>query len=153
MQGLRGKIGEQLFTGKWRFTPISLEGIWIPTPQNTRVHRLQSSPRCNTETLFVLTCRVKNGQKKPMEMFLTSHHPLNTALTDDQEHSYAPLDYDAHNETGPYGGPVLLPGAAAEFAVIFSAPKGTTPKDVIFTIASGDDWGKGGTDVRISVQK
>ena len=157
VQGLRGKIGDQLFTGMWRFTPISLEQMDSYTTKFDG-ERTKITPRNDGETLFVLSCRIKNGQKEPREMVFTQRKCGNTALADDQEHSYAPIAYDAHNETGPYGGPKMLPGSAAEFAVIFSAPKGTQPKDIIFTIISDKDLheekpGKLGTDLRISATK
>lgn len=154
--GLHGKLGDQLFTGRWRFTPISLDQM------DSYTNRYEGdgamvTPRNAGETLFVLSCRIKNGMKDSAEMVFTQRTCGHTALTDDQEHSYAPYAYDAHNETGPYGGPKMLPGSAAEFAVIFSVPKGTNPKDVIFTIISDVDLheekpGKLGTDVRISVK-
>jgi hypothetical protein len=152
--GLRGKIGDQLFTGKWRFTANSIDQMDSYTTKYAGSQET-ISPRNAQETLFVLNCRIKNGQKEPMEMVFTQNKCGNTALTDDQEHSFAPISYDAHNETGPYGGPKMLPGSAAEFAVIFSAPKGTKPKDVIFTIISGKDLqdSKPGVDLRISLRQ
>lgn len=157
VQGLRGKIGDTLFTGRWRFTPVSLEQMDSYTTKYDG-ERSKITPRNDGETLFVLNCRIKNGEKEVREMVFTQRTCGKTALADDQAHSYAPMAYDAHNETGPYGGPKMLPGSAAEFAVIFSVPKGTQPKDILFTIISDRDLheekpGKLGTDLRISVTK
>jgi hypothetical protein len=154
VSGLRGKIGDTLFTGKWKLMPLSLQQVDTYT---TKYEGDQETykPRNDGETLYVLTCRIKNAQTSPMEMVFTQRSCGNTALADDQEHSFGPFGFDAHNETGPYGGPKMLPGSAAEFAVIFSAPKGTVPKDVILSVISGDDLlhtGKG-TDFRISVKQ
>lgn len=157
VNGLRGKLGDQIFTGKWRFTPVSLDQRDSYTTKYD-VSRETINPRNNGETLFILSCRIKNGQKETMEMVFTQRKCGHTALTDDQEHSYAPIAYDAHNETGPYGGPKMLPGSASEFAIIFSVPIGTNPKDILFTIISGKDLGeekpdKLGTDLRVSVKQ
>ena len=149
---MRGKLGEQLFTGKWRFTAISIDKLDSYKAKYDDSHQTYT-PRNNQETLFVVNCRIKNAQKEPMEMVFTYHRCGNTSLTDSQEHSYAPMDFDAHDETGPYGGPKMLPGSAAEFSVIFSVPIGTMPKDLVFTIISGKDLAdnKPLPDLRISL--
>jgi hypothetical protein len=150
VKGQQGKIGELIFTGKWRFMPVRLDQMDSYTEKYTGDGKTVT-PRANGETLFVLSCHLKNGQKDSREMIMSCLHCGHTALTDDQEHGYPPCSYDVHNETGAYGGPRLLPGAAADFAVIFSAPKGTNPKDLIFTIMCGNDFPTG-TDVRISAK-
>lgn len=151
--GLQGKLGETIFTGKWRFTAISIEQMDSYAAKHG--DPTTYTPKSPSETLFVVQCRIKNAQKDTKEMVFTVHQKGSTALTDDMEHSFAPIDFDAHDETGPYGGPKMLPGSAAEFAVIFSAPKGTMPKDLVFSIISGDDLhtnGKPGIDLRISLK-
>lgn len=62
--------------------------------------------------------------------------PRNTALTDDAGHSYVPLDYDARQQsdkTQSYEGAPLLPGAQADFALVFNVPKGMKPDALVFT--------------------
>ncbi len=163
ISGTRGKLGETLFTGKWKFTPVSLEQMDSYTNKFAGDNAVQT-PRNAGETLFVLTCQLKNAQKEVVEVIFNSNinglhgSATHTALADDQAHSYLTYAVDAHNETGAFGGPKMLPGSASEFAVIFSVPKGTVPKDVIFTILSGKDAleAKGGdvkgVDLRISVK-
>jgi hypothetical protein len=158
VSGLRGKIGDTLFTGKWKLMPLSFEQMDSYTTKYEGDQE-KYAPRTDGETLFVLTCRLKNAQTTPVEMVMTTHSSGNTAFADQQEHSFAPIGFDAHNETGPYGGPKMLPGSASEFAVIFSAPKNTAAKDVILSIISGKDLSDAkqgvspGIDFRISVQK
>jgi len=158
VKGLRGKLGDQFQTTMWRFTPVSLNEMDTYTTKfNGDMETI--NPRSKGETLFVMNCRIKNGQNEVREMVFTQRKCGNTALADTQEHSYAPMAYDAHNETGPYGGPKMLPGSAAEFAVIFSVPKGTQPKDILFAIISDKDLAEEkagkplGTELRISAQK
>lgn len=155
--GLKGKLGDTIFTGKWKFTVVSIEQM---DSYKTKYEDSQESytPRTDQETLYVVNCRIKNAQTEVMEMVMSQRHCGKTAIADNMEHSFAPMAYDAHNETGPFGGPKMLPGSAAEFSVIFSAPKGTVPNDLLFTIVSGKDLseekpGKLGTDLRISLKQ
>lgn len=154
IQGRASKLGELVFTGRWRFTPVSLEEVDSYTEKYTgEGHTI--TPSTKGDTLFVLNVRLKNAQNDKIDIICGTLHAGNTALTDDKEHGFPPIDYDVRNETGAYGGPRLLPGAAAEYAVIFSVPKGTKPQSIIFTITSNVDVGLGGkgpTDLRISVQ-
>jgi hypothetical protein len=153
VEGWHGVVGgPEIFTGKWRFWARSIQQM-DSYPLKYRGEAGQMVPTNAGETLFVVDCRIKNATNVNQEMILTVHRAGHDALTDDQEHSFQPIDFDAHNENGPYGGPTLLPGAAGEFAVVFSAPKGTNPKDFVFSILSSPADTEKGTDLRISVQK
>lgn len=83
-------------------------------------------------------------------------------LTDDQEHSFAPVNwhgnafggYDAHRDEGTPDGAYVLLDAAIDFALVFIFPPGTKPKDLVFSILKyGDrsDATTKGTDVRVSL--
>jgi len=151
VEGTHGKIGESIFTGKWRFQVNSVQQMNEYTEKYTgRSEKI--TPKSAADTLVVVDCRIKNGLKAKQELILTVNADGRTALTDDQEHSFEPYRFDAHNETGAYGGPVLLPGAAGEFALIFSVPQGATLKDLVFTILSGPADPVKGADLRISLQ-
>jgi len=154
VKGRPGKIGEMMFTGRWRFTPVSLEQVDSYTEKYTGDGKT-ISPGNKNETLYVLNCRLKNAQKDTVDIICGTLHAGHTALTDDKEHGYPPLSYDVHNETGAYGGPRLLPGSATEFAIIFSVPKGSNLQSVIVTLTSNVDVGLGGKgpmDLRISAK-
>ena len=134
--------------------------LWARSVQKVDTYTLKYStdhdkltPRNAGESLFVVDCRIKNGTSDKQEMIFTVHSDGHSALTDDQEHSFQPMAFDAHNENGPYGGPTLLPGAAGEFAVIFSAPSDINLKDFIFTILAAPADTSKGTDLRISIPK
>jgi hypothetical protein len=154
VEGLHGAIGDakEIFTGKWRFWARSIEKVDSYTLKYSTEHE-KITPRNAGEVLYVIDCRIKNGTSEKQAMILRNNMGGHDALTDDMEHSFEPFAFDAHNENGAFGGPTLLPGAAGEFAVIFSAPAGTNPKDFVFTIqAAPGDVGKG-TDLRIAIPK
>ncbi len=153
VQGLTGTVGDkEIFTGKWRFWAKSVQQIDSYTLKYSADHDT-IVPRVAGDTLVVVDCRIKNGQSTNQEMIMTTRQEGHDALTDDMEHSYQPIAFDAHNENGPYGGPTLLPGAAGEFAVIFSVPKGIKLKDFVFTVFAQPGDNNKGTDLRISIPK
>lgn len=154
----QGKIGDELFTGKWRFRVVSIEEAGDEYKE--RYYQLQRTikPRGATETLLVVNCRLKNGTSKTLTPVLTERIPGNTALAAEEDHSYPPLDYDAVQESDKimsYAASALLPGAATDFALVFSVPKGTTPKALVFSTLAypGDVGKKETTDVRVSLVK
>jgi hypothetical protein len=60
---------------------------------------------------------------------------MDTAVTDTNGSAYPPVDFDLVGGGG-YGPPTMLPGAASKFAAIFDVPKGTTLKDLVFSLAT-----------------
>lgn len=153
VDGLHGTIaGPEVFTGKWRFWARSIQQVDSYTAKYSSDHET-FAPRNPGDTLYVVDCKIKNAQTKNQEMIMTQRQAGHTALTDDMEHSYQPLGYDAHNENGPYGGPTLLPGAAGEYAVVFSAPKGINLSSFVVTIFSQPGDNDKGTDLRITIPK
>ena len=150
VRGTRGKIGQVLFNGKWRFSVLSIERAasydsqFLPEKRNF-------TPNGDTEELVIVRCRMKNGQKATQAPMLSPIHPRHTALTNNQEESFAPIDYDkrgSHTDEGP----TMLPGSQTEFAILFSVPKGTMLKDLVFSVENVyEESPDGGTDVRISL--
>jgi hypothetical protein len=150
----QGKIGQELFTGKFRFQVVSVEEAGDRYAERYYQAQRTIRPGGAKEKLLVLNCRLKNGTTKTVSPVLTEREPGNTALADTEEHSYAPLDYDARqeiNKTQSYAAAALLPGAATEFALVFSVPQGITPKALVFSIMMyPDDIGKNKfTNVRV----
>jgi len=157
VQGARqGKIGSELFTGKWRF---QVTGVQQAESYVERYYQEKRTikPRNPGETLIIVTCRLKNGLTKTQSPLVTERMPANTALADDLGQSYSPLDYDARQQSdkiGSYEGAPLLPGAGMDLALLFSVPAGTKAKALVFTLSTyPDDVGATvhGTDVRISL--
>ena len=155
---VQGKIGDQLFDGKWRFKVTGADttssyALKTPgEPYDSSTTNYNSATRVVTptagNTLVVVRCVVANGQKTKQRLWISALDS-NTALTDDQGHSYPPAVYDiagAPIQTDP-----LLPGARIEFPVIFSVPEGTVLKDLVFTLHNNDSSTKG-DEVRVSLK-
>jgi hypothetical protein len=131
----QGKIGDWLFTGQWRFQVVGVKEVAEYTERYYQQEKT-IKPKGPKEVLIVIDCRIKNGIKEQQSPVLTERMPRNTALADDAGHSYVPLDYDARqkiNKTQSYEAEPLLPGAASDFALVFSVPKGTKLKALVFT--------------------
>jgi len=150
VHGTRGKIGQMLFTGKWRFEVLGVDRAaaydskFLPDARNF-------TPAGDTEELVIVRCRLKNGQKTAQKAMLSPIHPHNIALTDNEGQSYAPTDFDKRGGSTDEG-PNLLPGAQTDFAVLFSVPKGAALKDLVFSLQNAyEDTPDGGTDVRIAL--
>ena len=150
VRGTRGRIGQMFFNGKWRFEVLGVDHADAYDSKflaDTQTFK----PAGNTEELVVVRCRLKNGQKTAQMAMLSRVHPHNIALTDDQGQSYAPTDFDKRGGSLDEG-PHLLPGAQTDFAVLFSVPKGTALKDLVFSLQTAyADFPDGGTDVRVSL--
>jgi hypothetical protein len=159
-----GKIGDELFTGEFRFKVLQVREVSQYTTHYSQDQQTVTPAGAN-DTLFVVDCRIKNGTKQRQELVSSTNDLFgnpNTALADDQEHSYRPLSlssgafngYDVHaDETAPTG-TYLLPGAAIDFALVFSVPKGTHPKDLVYSILKYGDRSEAkqkAVDVRVSL--
>lgn len=157
VEGARqGKIGDVLFTGKWRFSVLGIE----------RVDRYQEqfyqgkktlTPQGAGENLLIVRCRIANGMKEAKSPILSERMSGKTALAGDQGQSFGPLDYDARQASDKwqdYAAAALLPGAGMEFTLVFSVPTATDPKSLVFTMLTyPDDVGGKGTDVRIELRQ
>jgi hypothetical protein len=150
VRGTQGKIGQVLFNGKWRFSVLSVARAASYDSQFL-ADKHTFVPAGDTEELVIVRCRMKNGQKDTQMAMLSQVHPHHTGLADNQGQSYAPMDYDKRGGSSDEG-PKLLPGAQTEFAILFSVPKGTVLKDLVFSIQNAyEDTPEGGTDVRITL--
>jgi len=128
VEGEHGKVGDMLFNGYWRFQVKGVERMDHYNWQYSGNSGSNKPANANDE-LVVLTCLIKNGHKDAEQPILQASgtSAQKTALADDQGQSYQPLDFDVRPG-------YLTPGAGKTFAVIFSVPKGTHLKDLIFTL-------------------
>ena len=148
-----------MFTGKWRFSVTDV-GRAATYKQRLRTGYRKEVAAGEGSELLLVTCRVRNGTKTKDTLVLEKGWDgMNTALTDAESHSYEPLIYDARfNESAPDGAS-FLPGAAIDFVIVFDVPKGTQPKDLVFTAMRYDDRAKFDqpkrppTDIRYSLVK
>ncbi len=157
VEGMRGKVGDVLFDGKWRFQVLDVRTMdSYPMKNNaTNDYGVYNStadlsdgtfrPKAGN-SLIVIQCRLKNGVKQNQSLW--RYNPdTHTALTDDQGQSYPPIAYDIPSG-GSFGSKDLLPGAALDFAVLFTVPEGTHLKDLVFTLRTLSDKGD---EVRVSL--
>ena len=159
VSGLEGKIGDQLFDGKWRFKvtkvetassyALKTEGEPYDAGAATRYNSATRTLTPNTgSTLIVIHCTAANGQKTKQTLWI-ANSGSNTALTDDDGHSYPPAVHDFNG--APIQSPSILPGAKIDFPIVFSVPEGAVLKDLVFTLRNNDSSSKG-DEVRVSLK-
>ena len=161
LQGVtQGKVGDVLFDGHWRFqvqsvtTPAAYTMKTAGEPYDShdlstfdRPNRVIKATRGNS--LVVLQCRATNGVNGNRTLWTAiSDDHIHTALTDTDGSSYPPIAYDF--DGGPIQSKSLVPGAALNFAVLFSMPESAHIKDLIFSLKNnqGDDKAR---DVRVAL--
>ena len=153
---VRGKVGDTLFDGKWRFRVADVqqantyalrrEGGIDHGKAGDKVQSDGKTFRAAPGYTFVLVnCHVKNGQKTT-EAFGSSYGE-HTALADTEGSSYRPVGWD--QEGGMFSTKPLLPGAGQDLTAIFLVPEGSKLKDLVFTLTNTTD--RNPTDVRISL--
>ena len=150
-----GKLGEEVFTGQWKFTVIEAKRVAEAIPEyleDQPWNRRTAGPGMD---IVVLKCRVKNGTSAKNTIVLDKWDGNNTTLTDMDENAYVPTQhgYDAKlNEHFPDGA-TFLPGGAINFNLRFEVPKTAKLKDLVFTVIRYDDRSnvktKVPTDIRI----
>jgi hypothetical protein len=150
----QGKLSEELSTVQWTFR---VRNVWETDEYAERYYQAQRliHPQGGNDTLIVIDARLQNRLQRTQSPVLTERQPGNTGLIDDARHSYQPIDYDARqsmDKIQSYEAAPLLPGAGADFALVFSVPRGTKPELLRFTLKDYDNF-SGGTDVQISLKK
>ena len=157
----QGKIGDVLFDGRWRFQVL---GVETPDAYTMKTPSVEPSSHPRDIIVFdraagvlrpkpgyklvLVRCRMTNGQKTGQTFWL-GHNDVNNALADAQGESHAPVGYDL--EGAPIQSRSLLPGAKADFPILFSVPQGTELKDLVFTLKN-NDFSQKGNDVRVSLK-
>jgi len=152
---LKGNIGEDLFSGRWGFKVVSVErGSVYKSRYTNQFNREEQYEANNGEEIVSIQCRIKNGTKvKTSFAFSTRDYGENTALTDQDAQSFAPIGYDVFADEPAPLGKAILPAASANFAIVFSVPKGTVLKDLVFTAVRYDERGDNkGTDFRVALK-
>ena len=145
VQGLRGKVGEELFNGKYRFTVVKVTRAASYTPQFVKLG-YEITPVSAAGEIVAVHCRLKNGTKEPVTFDITMGK--NTALTDEKEQSYAAFNGASIDMVSR--APKVLPGAAVDFALTFEVPKDAVLKDLVFTV--NDLTAKDSPDFRVSLK-
>lgn len=128
VSGSNTKVGQMYFDGRWRFIVNQASRASEYVFKYATFERTVK-PSAPNDELIVLNCTIKNGHQSAEEPILTVNGlgSQKTALTDEQGQSYPPIEFDVR-------GGNLAPGAAKNFTVVFSVPKGTKLHDMIFTL-------------------
>lgn len=145
VQGLRGKIGEELFNGKYRFTVKEVVRTSLYKPRYANLG-FDLYPVSDSNEVVAVICKLKNGTKEAVTFELTQGK--NTGLTDEKEQSYG--NYMGASVDMVSRAPRVLPGAAVEFALTFEVPKTAVLKDLVFSV--NDLTVKETPDFRVSLK-
>ncbi|MBS1716812.1 MAG: hypothetical protein JSS72_03670 [Armatimonadetes bacterium] len=149
-----GKIGDDLFTGDWRFKVLSVQEAGQYNHVFGDAERVE--PKGPGNKLVIVRCQLRNGHRVPEDMHFTNSFASNShsALTDTDSHTYPIYDYDVHYTHYKWAAEVL-PGATIDFALVFEVPGSAKPRDLVYSIFRYDDRGdsKKTTDVRIALHK
>ncbi len=151
VKGTKGAIGQMVMTGKWSFEVVEVTRSASAESQYSPEHQtfMPSGPN---EELVIIHCKLKNASKVALKPMLSVVHPHNIALADDQGQSHPLMAFDKR-VANPDEGPNMLPGSLTDFNAIFSVPKDTKLKDLVFSLqVAYDDYPDGGVDVRISLK-
>lgn len=163
VEGLHGKVGQMLFTGRWRFQVQEFQTsdsytLKVPTSEQdyAKYHDVADYDSA-THTFkpkegyaFVaVKALVKNAQTSTQQLGCYLGDPK-TAVTDNKANSYPPIAYDMLSK-GAWVTKPLLPGSGEELTVLFAVPKGTELKDLVFSLNNWSD--NKGKDVRVSLTK
>jgi hypothetical protein len=159
VEGLRGKVGDTLFDGKWRLKVMDVQHVKSYTLRRAggidpgavggkvEFDADGKTFRANEGSEFVIVnARVTNGQKSTQGF--GSYYGEHTALADTQGSSYRPIGWD--QEGGMFTTKSLLPGAGQDVTAIFLVPEGTPLKDLVFTLTNISD--REPHDVRVTLQ-
>ena len=159
--GLRGKVGDVLFDGKWRFQVVSLDKVdsYLMKNKSTIDYAVYNSvadfdndtrvftPK-NGRQLIAIKCRVTNGRNANAALWIYNND-THTAIADTSGESHPPIVYDMEEST-PYQSKPLLPGAKTDFTALFAVPEGTQLKDLVFTLRTITNADKG-NDARVAL--
>jgi hypothetical protein len=136
--GTTGKAGDDLFDGKTRLRVLSVRETDSYTEKFNQEPRTYQ-PADAGDKLVVVTCLLKNGTSKKRAYATAHFEPNNTALADQDGRAYPPIGYDMRLDGGRFAGafasPEVLPSAALDVALVFSVPKDTRIKDLIFSVS------------------
>ena len=125
VQGLNGKVGDQLSCGAFLFKVTDALETDSYDFERSQHHE---APFRDTDKLVVVKFHVKNAT--PAIQSLDTAGGTLTALTDDKDHNFKSGNLDGVRA------PDMLPGSAVDFALIFYVPKDTSLGDMVYQLHS-----------------
>lgn len=149
-----GKIGEEIFTGKWRFTVVSVQRVAEAAPEYLPDEKWTRRTADKGMEIVVVKCRLKNGTSAKDTIVLDKWKGNNTTLTDEEENSYEPTQhgYDAKMSEHFPDGATFLPGAAINFNIRFEVPKKSEPKDLVFAVIRYSERSESNPNLRTDIR-
>jgi len=143
VQGLNGKVGDQLNCGAFLFKVTDVvEGDSFDFEHSS--HHEVVFPDGNK--LVVVKIQIKNATK--VVQSLDSLGAALTALTDDSGHNFTTRSEDGARA------PDILPGAAFDFALVYSVPKDAKVGDLVYQMHSySNNGGYKDYTFRVSLKK
>lgn len=117
--------------GGWQFTVRSMQTVARYTPRfgDARDSVVSQS---KADVLVLLNCRLHNGTPEMQEVYFDRDTSGNTALRDHSGRGYVPLSYDSRNSA--YSSSKIPAGTFHDFVVIFSIPRTSRLKSLVFTV-------------------
>lgn len=143
LQGTKGKLGQELNTGKWKFLVKGVQRVdsYMLKYADSKFE-FTADPG---QDLVVVECRFKNAVQESVNMYFNGLQ--NTSLTDMAEQSYKPKWMDVGGGVAS----MMLPGSAKDFAIVFSVPESAEVKDLVYTVEPVSSK-YGMVDLRISLK-
>lgn len=124
VEGMTGKIGDDLFNGMLRLKVIQ---VIRGDHYKRRFSQGDELVAKDGDDIVAVVIRLKNGTQKSLGLNVLGNP---SALTDEDAHSYEPFSGGYADNPGIHE---LLPGAAVDFALTFQAPKSAVLKDLVYT--------------------
>lgn len=159
--GLKGKVGDWLYDGRWKIQVLSAREassytLTLPCANNQDYSAFNESADFDSGSntfsaksgyaFVVVPCLLKNAQTSAQQF--DAYDSKTNAVTDDAGGSYPPIAFDMLMPF-PWNSKVMLPGSGIKMTVIFAIPQGTNVQDLIITLR---DWFGGPThNVRVSL--
>ncbi|MBI1756903.1 MAG: hypothetical protein HYR64_07340 [Fimbriimonas ginsengisoli] len=128
VEGLNGKVGQTLSCGTYLFKVVEIVRV---DKYQKRFSEGEVGPEGGKDIVAVII-HMKNATKQ--KVTLDPFGGSNTAITDQDEHSYG--SYTGLACDVPNRGIEMIPGSATDFALIYSVPKREKLKDLVYQTAS-----------------
>lgn len=117
--------------GGWQLTVRKVRTVARYTPRFSANKDEVVSPS-KSDVLILVDCRLHNETREMQNVYFDRDTSGNTALRDDTGRGYVPLAYDSRNSE--YSSNKLPSGTLHDFVIVFSVPKGTRMKSLVYTV-------------------
>lgn len=149
VEGLRGKLGQELFDGKWRFKVTDMREATSYTLQTrtatdygtinpvAEILGTTYKPKPGYK-LIIFRCVVKNGQRTAQQLWWFQVD-VQTAIATESGESFPPILTDIAAEA--WQSKPILPGAKLEYNLVFCIPTDQRSTDLLVTLRTISEKG------------